>query len=157
MKLQSSVRSAILTRSLASVVAAGFVAGLSVPAFAEDYPPQKVVYQNNGSTDPDYYRHFLANVRNHINAVGRGNIELVVVDHGDGLSLLSDAETDPTLAQKIDNLRGEGVRFLICANTLQSKNITLDQLYGATDEDVVPSGVAEIAKLEQQGFVYVHP
>lgn len=129
----------------------------AVPVLAEDLPPQKVVYHNNGSSEPDYYKHFLANVRNHINAVGKDNLELVVVDHGDGLQLLTDAKTDPELAEKIDALRGDGVRFLICANTLQSRNLTLDQLYGATDEDVVPSGVAEIAHLEQEGFVYLHP
>lgn len=141
-------------KPLVFLVAAGLMAA---PVVAEDIPPQKVVYHNNGSSEPDYYKHFLANVRNHINAVGRDNIELVVVAHGDGLSMLSEAETDPDLAGKIDALKAEGVRFLICANTLRSRNITLDQLYEATDADVVPSGVAEIARLEQQGFVYLHP
>lgn len=142
---------------LKSIALAAAIAVTAVPAIAQEMPPQKVVYHNNGSTDPDYYKHFLANVRNHITAVGRDNIELVVVGHGDGLQLLADAETDPELAAKIDALRADGVRFLICANTLRSRNITLDELYGATDEDVVPSGVAEIARLEQEGFAYLHP
>jgi len=141
-------------KPLVFLVAVGLMAA---PVVAEDIPPQKVVYHNNGSSEPDYYKHFLANVRNHINAVGRDNIELVVVAHGDGLSMLSEAETDPDLAGKIDALKAEGVRFLICANTLRSRNISLDELYEATDADVVPSGVAEIARLEQQGFVYLHP
>jgi intracellular sulfur oxidation DsrE/DsrF family protein len=146
-----------LTGLLASCALAAAVSLTTLPAAAEDIPPQKVVYHNNGSSEPDYYKHFLANVRNHINAVGRDNIELVVVAHGNGLSMLSDAESDPELAEKIDALKAEGVRFLICANTLTSRKLTLDQLYGAEDEDVVPSGVAEIARLEQQGFVYLHP
>lgn len=145
------------TGILKPLALAAAVALTAVPAGAQDMPPQKVVYHNNGSTDPGYYKGFLANVRNHIAAVGRDNIELVVVDHGDGLSLLSEAEDNPALAEKIDALRADGVRFLICANTLKSRNISLDQLYGAKDEDVVPSGVAEIARLEQQGFVYLHP
>ena len=148
MKLRDALKPLIF------LVALGLTAA---PIVAEDLPPQKVVYHNNGSSEPDYYKHFLANVRNHINAVGRDNIELVVVAHGDGLSMLSEAETDPDLAGKIDALKADGVRFLICANTLRSRNITLDQLYEATDADVVPSGVAEIARLEQQGFVYLHP
>ncbi|MBB5222074.1 hypothetical protein HNP73_002010 [Amaricoccus macauensis] len=142
---------------LKSIALAAAIAVTAVPAIAQEMPPQKVVYHNNGSTNPDYYKHFLANVRNHITAVGRDNIELVVVGHGDGLQLLADAETDPELAAKIDALRADGVRFLICANTLRSRNITLDELYGAKDEDVVPSGVAEIARLEQEGFAYLHP
>ena len=142
---------------LKSIALAAAIAVTAVPAIAQEMPPQKVVYHNNGSTNPDYYKHFLANVRNHITAVGRDNIELVVVGHGDGLQLLADAETDPELAAKIDALRADGVRFLICANTLRSRNITLHELYGAKDEDVVPSGVAEIARLEQEGFAYLHP
>ena len=146
-----------VTSILKSLAFAAAIAVTVVPAVAQEMAPQKVVYHNNGSSEPDYYKHFLANLRNHITAVGRDNIELVVVDHGNGLSLLSEAETNPELAGKIDALRADGVRFLICANTLRSRNITLDQLYGATDEDVVPSGVAEIARLEQDGFVYLHP
>lgn len=140
-----------------SLVLAAVVALTAVPAVAQDMPPQKVVYQNNGSVEPDYFRHFLANVRNHINAVGRDNIELVVVGHGDGLNLLSEAEDNPEYAKKIDALRADGVRFLICGNTLKSRDIKLDELYGAKEEDVVPSGVAEIARLQQQGYVYLHP
>ena len=30
-------------------------------------------------------------------------------------------------------------------------------LYGVKDADVVPSGVAELARLQGQGFVYIHP
>lgn len=146
-----------VTTVLKSLAFAVAIAMTMVPAMAQELPPQKVVYHNNGSSEPDYYKHFLANLRNHITAVGRDNIELVVVGHGNGLSLLAEAETNPELAEKIDALRADGVRFLICANTLRSRNITLDELYGAKDEDVVPSGVAEIARLEQEGFVYLHP
>lgn len=141
----------------AALAVAVAVALTAAPVLGQDLPPQKVVYHNNGSSEPDYYKHFLANVRNHINAVGRDNIEIVVVGHGNGLSLLSEAEDNPVLAEKIDALKADGVRFMICANTLRSRDISLDDLYGATDEDVVVSGVAEIARLEQQGFVYLHP
>jgi len=30
-------------------------------------------------------------------------------------------------------------------------------LYGVQRDDVVPSGVAEIARLQGMGFVYLHP
>ncbi len=30
-------------------------------------------------------------------------------------------------------------------------------LYGVKDEDIVPSGVAEIARLQGLGYVYIHP
>ena len=129
------------------------------PALADSYGEQKVVYHNSGAgpEDPTYFKRMLVNISNHIKAVGEDNLELVVVAHGDGLDMLQQAKTDPDLAARIDTLKGKGVRFLVCANTLHSRNISLGDLYDAEDDDVVPSGVAEIAHLEQQGFVYLHP
>lgn len=131
----------------------------AAPAGADEYPAQKVVYHNSG-TQADagiYFRHFLANVNNHINAVGEDHIEIVVVAHGDGLAMLQMAEDEPDLAKRIDALRDRDVRFVICRNTLTSREIALDDLYEVGEDDVIPSGVAEIARLEQQGFVYIHP
>ena len=129
------------------------------PVLAAPYGEQKVVYHNSGAgpNDPTYFKRMLVNISNHINAVGEDNIEIAVVAHGDGLDMLQQAKTDPDLAARIGALKAEGVRFLVCANTLHSRKLTLDDLYEATDDDVVPSGVAEIAHLEQQGYVYLHP
>jgi intracellular sulfur oxidation DsrE/DsrF family protein len=61
------------------------------------------------------------------------------------------------LAAHLDSLRSKGVHFLICRNTLRGMNLRLEDLYGVQVTDVVPSGVAEIARLQGLGFVYVHP
>jgi intracellular sulfur oxidation DsrE/DsrF family protein len=131
----------------------------ATPAFAGPYPEQKVVYHNSGTTpeDPGYFKRMLSNVRNHIAAVGEDNIEVVVVGHGGGVDLLEQANDDAELAGRIDALRAQGVRFLVCANTLNARHISASDLYGTQEADIVPSGVAEIAKLEQEGFVYLHP
>jgi intracellular sulfur oxidation DsrE/DsrF family protein len=49
------------------------------------------------------------------------------------------------------------VTFKICANTLKGRKVALDMLYDASESDVVPSGVAEIAHLQGQGFAYLRP
>lgn len=141
-----------------AIAAAAFVllAGIG-SGIAGDYPAQKVVYHNNGSSEPHYFRQLLGNVKNHLDAVGDDNITLVVVGNGAGIDLLQQANTDTELSDRIDALRGRGVRFLVCANTLKARDIGVEALYGATEADVVPSGVAEIARLEQEGFVYIHP
>ncbi len=141
----------VLPAMLLAIPAAG------IPALAGSYPDQKVVYHNDGSSEPDYFVHLLANIHNHIEAVGQDHVQILVVDNGAGVGLLQEASDDAKLAARIDALRAEGVRFLICANTMRSRGIGVDDLYGATQDDVVPSGVAEIAKLEQEGFVYLHP
>ena len=53
----------------------------------ERYGKQKVVYHINYD-DPDTQAGALRNIQNHINAVGKENLDLKVVMHGAGLSLL---------------------------------------------------------------------
>jgi intracellular sulfur oxidation DsrE/DsrF family protein len=57
----------------------------------------------------------------------------------------------------IANLKSQGVKFSVCANTLKGRKVSLDQLYDAEKADIVPSGVAEIAHLQSQGFAYMRP
>ena len=128
-----------------------------IPATA--YAPQKVVYhvnQGNGFMSHDHlYR--LSVMQNHVNAMEAGKLDLRVVVQGTGLSLLSDAKKDPAIAARIDRLRGQGVRFVICRNTMIGRNIRMSDLYGAKPEDIVLAGVAEVASLSQQGFVMLKP
>ncbi len=123
------------------------------------YTDQKVVYHNNGGS-PDnaaYFRKLLTNLRNHIAAVGKDHVQIRVVDHGDGIVLLQLAKTDEKLAEMVDARKAEGVRFLVCQNTLDERKIDWHTLYGVSEDDIVPSGVAELARLQIMGFSYIHP
>ncbi|GBU15855.1 MULTISPECIES: DsrE family protein [Methylobacteriaceae] len=131
-------------------------AGEAAPGY---YTPQKVVYHNDGAP-PDngaYFKRLLGNIRNHVEALGRDKVEIRVVDHGDGLVLFQMAKEDRDLAGRIEALKGMGVRFLICNNTLTERKIDWHGLYGVKEEDIVPSGVAELARLQGLGFTYIHP
>ena len=122
------------------------------------YQDQKVVYHNDGGA-PDnatYFKRMLKSIKNHIEAVGKDHIEIRVVDHSAGVDLFQIAQTDKLLAGQIDYLRAQGVRFLICANTLKERQIDWHTLYGVKEDDIVPSGVAELARLQGMGFVYIH-
>jgi intracellular sulfur oxidation DsrE/DsrF family protein len=134
-------------------------AGASAAAPAGYYADQKVVYHNDGGfpDNPTYFKRLLNNLRNHVAALGKNHVEIRVVDHGDGIILFQAATTDEKLAQAIDARKADGVRFLICQNTLDERKIDWHSLYGVTEEDIVPSGVAELARLQMMGFVYVHP
>jgi intracellular sulfur oxidation DsrE/DsrF family protein len=121
------------------------------------YQDQKAVYHNDGG-GPDntaYFKRMLNSIKNHIEAVGKDHIEIRVVDHSAGVDLFQIAQTDKFLAGQIDYLRAQGVRFLICANTLKERQIDWHTLYGIKEDDIVPSGVAELARLQGMGFVYV--
>ncbi|MBM9595850.1 DsrE family protein [Roseitranquillus sediminis] len=125
----------------------------------ERYEQQKVVYHINhdGGEDGRSYRAAMNNIQNHISAVGAQNLEARVVLHGDGVGLLSEAIEDDRLQTQIGSLKAQDVAFVICNNTLESRDIVLDDLYDAWEDDVVPSGVAELSHLQQQGFTYIKP
>lgn len=122
------------------------------------YAFQKVVYQNDGGLPDDrvYFGQLLRNVGAHLDATG-GRVEIRVVSFARGVSLFQMARTDPELAARLDALRARGVRFLVCRNTLRALKLRPEDLYKVAPQDIVPSGVAEIARLQGQGFVYLHP
>jgi intracellular sulfur oxidation DsrE/DsrF family protein len=58
----------------------------------------------------------------------------------------------------VSNLKRQGVHFNVCNNTLVGKKIDYkNDLYDVSKEDIVPSGVAELAALQSKGFSYVKP
>ena len=146
----------------------GLATMFSSAAMAGDYyGKQKVVYHINYD-NPKKQAGALRNVQNHINAVGKENLDFKIVMHGKGLSLLLEPDavnhtklkngnaTDAMQA-KIAGLKDQGVSFSVCANTLKGKHIAMDDLYDVSKADIVPSGVAELAKLQQEGYVYIKP
>lgn len=130
-------------------------------AQAEDrYGKQKVVYHVNydGGPDDKKYRGAMRNIQNHINAVGAENMEIKVVLHGNGLGLLSQAKTNELLQGQILELKGQNAAFHVCNNTLKGRKISYnDDLFDVYEEDIVPSGVAELSHLQQQGYTYIKP
>ena len=123
----------------------------------EGYGKQKVVYHVN-SDDPKILKAAVGNIQNHINAVGKENLDLKVVMHGNGLALLQVAKEDQDMKSKVDNLKLQGIGFQVCANTLKGKKLNYKtDLYDVSEKDIVPSGVAEIAHLEKQGYTYIKP
>ncbi|NBU44645.1 MAG: hypothetical protein EBS37_11255 [Betaproteobacteria bacterium] len=97
------------------------------------------------------------NIRNHLTA--DPTVKIVVVAHGAGLDFLLDGATGSNgqpFAGTIADLANKGVRFAACNNTLQTRNISRDRL--AMETAVVPSGVAEVARLQsREQFVYLRP
>ena len=99
----------------------------------------------------------IGNIRNHLNADPTAKI--VVVTHGLGIDFLLDGATnqmDQPFAGSVSDLVGKGVEFRVCNNTLVSRKIPAEKVQ--MEAKVVPSGVAEVAKLQaKEGFVYLRP
>ena len=154
-KIFTLIAAALLTLSAGLVQAAGDVA--KDAKMASSYAKQKVVYHVN-MDDPKTLKAAMGNIQNHINAVGKDNIEIKVVMHGPGVDLLKIANTDLDVQSKVINLKDQKVDFVVCNNTLVGRKINYkNDLFDVSEQDIVPSGVAELAKLQQQGYVYIKP
>lgn len=133
------------------------------------YGHQKVVYHVNYD-NPKKQAGALRNIQNHINAVGAENLDLKVVLHGHGLAMLLEpdsleklkkfkhANANDNMTAKIDGLKDQGISFNVCANTIKGRKVDLEtDLYNVESSDIVPSGVAEVARLQALGYAYVKP
>ena len=145
---------------VALTVALTLVALATTAQANERYGKQKVVYHINypGGPDDKKYLGALRNIQNHINAVGAENMEIKVVMHGNGVDLLKDALTDDQLQVAVVSLKSQNVGFQVCNNTLVGRKINYEtDLYDVFAEDIVPSGVAELSRLQQMGYTYIKP
>jgi intracellular sulfur oxidation DsrE/DsrF family protein len=115
----------------------------------------KVVYHVN--TDVDTASAILGNVRNHLNADPK--VKITVVTHGPGIDFLLDGAKDNKgreFSGMVADLAGKGVQFRVCNNTLTTRNIDPSKV--SMEAKIVPSGVAEVARLQaKEGYVYLKP
>lgn len=127
---------------------------------SEGYGKQKVVYHINyvGGDKDKKYQGALRNIQNHINAVGAENLELKVVLHGNGVGLLKSAKDNQKLQSAVTSLKTQNVSFHVCNNTLRGRKISYENdLFEVFEDNIVPSGVAELSHLQQQGYTYIKP
>lgn len=144
----------VVALTLAAAIGFGAMVGQVV---AGGYGKQKAVYHVNYDTEKRQLG-AMRNIKNHLNAVGDKNIDLRVVMHGKGYTLLKRANSDMKFQAKVIDLKSRGVKFQICANTIKGKKVNVkNDLFEVEQSDIVPSGVAELAHLQAQGFSYVKP
>lgn len=133
--------------------AAAFAFAASGAALAAD-PPIRVVYHINEGVQKAPA--VLNNIANELDA--EPNTKIVVVAHGMGIDFLLKDAKDPkgnAFTPAIETLGLRGVEFRVCNNTLKSRHIEASRV--VSDAKIVPSGVAEIARLQSQGYVYLKP
>jgi intracellular sulfur oxidation DsrE/DsrF family protein len=144
---------AVAASALAQTTGPTSAAGAAAPAGAAQ--AVKVVYHIN--TGIDTAAAALNSINNHLNAAP--NTRIVVVTHGPGIDfLLSDAKDGKgrVFSGTVSDLASRGVDFRVCNNTLTDRKIDPGRLL--MEASVVPSGVAEVARLQaQEGYAYIKP
>jgi intracellular sulfur oxidation DsrE/DsrF family protein len=117
--------------------------------------PVRVVYHMD--RDLDQIIHGIRNIKNHLAADPTAQIVVVVYGRAVG-SLKQGTETEGgyPLDVMIEEIQARGVRFEVCANTIKALELEPKQLIEGLD--IVPSGVAEIARLQfHEGYAYIKP
>lgn len=121
---------------------------------AKSTDPIKTVYHINDSSVA-----FVAmnNAKNQMAA--DPGVKITFVTHGKGIDFLLDGATDKNgnpYNIAVEELMAKGVDFRVCNNTLVSRKI--DPKTVLPGAKIVPSGVAELAKLQNsEGYVYIKP
>ncbi|CAB1129204.1 DrsE domain-containing protein [Candidatus Hydrogenisulfobacillus filiaventi] len=110
----------------------------------------RVVFHLNAA-DPDAHRKALANIANLLNELPDAVVELVV--QGDALDLVLTGRS--AAAAELDRLQEQGVRVAACANTMRARAVTAAELLAGVS--VVPSGVGELVRRQQEGWAYIKP
>ena len=133
-----------------TVVLLALFAGAAVAASGQ----LKVVYHVTHSDNASAALH---NIRNHLTVSPKAKI--VVVAHGPGIDFLIEGAKNPTgnpYDVPVQELAGRGVEFRVCNNTLEGRKIDKSKLL--PEARIVPSGVAEVARLQaEEGYVYIKP
>jgi uncharacterized protein len=115
----------------------------------------KVVYHINDSNDQAVGA--LRNIGNHLEVNPRAKI--VVVTHSRGVDFLFDGAKDKggnPYNIRVEQLKAKGVQFDVCKITLRNRK--LDPSKFIPEATFVPSGVAEITRLQQrEGYAYLRP
>jgi intracellular sulfur oxidation DsrE/DsrF family protein len=121
------------------------------PARADD----KVVYHVNEGLEQA--TNAIRNIGNHLEVNPKAKI--VVVTHARGVDFLmhdaQDRNKNP-FNIPVEDLKSRGVTFHVCEITLRNRKLTKSQFI--PEATFVPSGVAEVTRLQQrEGYAYLKP
>ena len=117
--------------------------------------PDKVVYHVNDAGAQAVGA--LRNINNHLEVNPQAKI--VVVTHAQGVDFLMEGGKDRNgnpYNVVVEELKARGVKFDVCEITLRNRRLTRNQFI--PESTFVPSGVAEITRLQQrEGYAYLRP
>jgi intracellular sulfur oxidation DsrE/DsrF family protein len=101
--------------------------------------------------DPERHEHALNNVENILKEAS--DAELIVVCHGEGITLVSKKQTKHS--DLVQSLIKKGVHFAACQNTMKKKSLSKEDLVDGTL--TVPSGAVEVIRRQSDGYSYFKP
>jgi len=137
-------------KSLLIVLASVLLVGTTQMATAAE-PLTRVVIQVSDS-DPAKWNLALNNAKNIQDTLGKEHVQIEVVAYGPGIGMLT---LESEVGSRLVDSANSGILIAACANTMKAKNLTPADMHPAAK--IVPAGVVEIVKREQEGYAYIRP
>jgi len=109
----------------------------------------KVVFALTSPDEADW-KLTLNNVRNLMTGLAPEAVEVEVVSYGPGIAFLKKNGSD---ADEILKLESMHVHFAGCANAMKKQGLEPADLVSGVE--VVPAGIVEVVKKQEQGWIYI--
>jgi hypothetical protein len=142
-------------RLLAAVISLPLAFAAASAVASDPVGPDKVIYHVNDTNAQAV--NALRNIGNHLEVNPKAKI--VVVTHAQGVDFLMTNAKDKNgnpYQVAVEQLSLRGVTFDVCQITLRNRKLTKEQFI--PEAQFVPSGVAEITRLQQrEGYAYLRP
>ena len=143
-----------MRRACARLLVLVLLAAAATLAAADDGRIKTVYHLNQGLEQATAA---IRNIRNHLAVDPKARI--AVVAHAAGIDFLLEGAKDRngnTYDALVQELADRGVEFRVCNFTLVTRNI--DKSRVIPEASIVPSGVAEVARLQaKEGYAYIRP
>ena len=143
---------------IGTALAAALLSGCGTMGFGDpkaNVAEDKVIYHVNDTEEQA--TNALRNIGNHLEVNPKAKI--VVVTHARGVDFLFKEARDKNgnpYHVAVEGLKERGVQFDVCEITLRNRKLTRAKFI--PEATFVPSGVAEITRLQQrEGYAYLRP
>lgn len=146
-----SIKSLFTRLMLAAALVAGLT-GLATTANAASKIGKPGVVIQVSENNPAVWNLALNNAKNLQQALGAKNVNVEIVAYGPGINML---KFDSEAAPRVKEASADGVAVRACGNTMKAMKITEKDLEPGVK--VVPAGVVEIMKKQQEGWSYIKP
>ena len=142
-------------KAFMAIAALPLLVGGPAAAAGDPVGPDRVVYHINDTEQQAMDA--LRNIGNHLEVNPKAKI--VVVTHARGVDFLFNDAKDKNgnpYHIRVEQLKSQGVQFDVCQITLRNRKIEKERFI--PEASFVPSGVAEITRLQQrEGYAYLRP
>lgn len=126
-----------------------FGAVLSVLPIQAQTKAHRVLFAMTSPEEADWQL-TLNNIRNLIGGMAPEPVEVEVVAYGPGIAFL---KKDGVNAADIQKLESPHVHFVACGNAMRKQHLEASDLVAGSE--VVPAGIVEVVKKQEQGWSYI--